>query len=193
VIIIGLITVTELREESLLPLRDFDLSDYTDAQLQKKIDWATAYIQKESKRYFTETEFTQSEIGYYGSAIFLENTPVTEITNFTIGGANIDADTYNLHSETGMIEFTNDEPYTFDYSVTYNVYEDVDSDIYLEAQDICMDLVFVKLQTPTDGQDIKSFKDADFSVSYEQDSPMDNINKRISIIRKSELITIVED
>jgi len=92
-----------------------------------------------------------------------------------------------------MIEFTNDEPYTFDYSVTYNVYEDVDSDIYLEAQDICMDLVFVKLQTPTDGQDIKSFKDADFSVSYEQDSPMDNINKRISSIRKSELITIVED
>jgi len=37
VIIIGLITVTELREESLLPLRDFDLSDYTDAQLQKRL------------------------------------------------------------------------------------------------------------------------------------------------------------
>lgn len=182
----ALITVDELREESNLPSRNIDLSNYSDVQLQRKIDWVTSYIQKGSSRYFAETIFTQSEVEYYGSSIFLEKTPVTSIETFKINGRDVEEDTYILHRETGEIEFINTNPREFTYTITYIVSEDPEGDITMEAMDICMDLIFIKLRAPTGGSDIKSFKSGNTTVNYEQDDPMDEIDKRIAAIKKSQ-------
>lgn len=188
-----LITVTELREEADLPSRNIDLTEYTDPQLQEKINWATAEIQRGSKRFFTPTQFTKNEINYYGSAIFLEKTPVTSIETFQINGIDVDTDSYILHPDTGEVEFTNDTPNNFDYTITYTVCEDPEGDITLEAKDICTDLIFIKLQTPNNDKDIKSFRSGDTQIQYEQKDPTEKINQRITNIHNHQIMDIIED
>ena len=128
-----LITVTELIAESNLPDRDIDLSDYTTPQLQSKIDWATSYIQRESNRLFTDTEYIQ----------------------------------------------TNDE-------LTYTVCED-NTDIINIARDICMDIVFAKIDGSFDeDDDISSIKSGNSQISYSK-STKQKIDNRIAKIARNEI------
>ncbi len=113
-----LITVEELKAEAALPTRDVDLTGISDYILQKKINWATAYIQN-------------------GSEIDFEN-------------------------------------------------EDPTSDLFLEAADICMELVFNKLKSSKNGGDVKQLKEGDVTYTYDETSTttMKGIDKRIAALTK---------
>jgi hypothetical protein len=114
-----LITVEEFQEEAALPTRDVDLTGISDSSLQKKINWATAYIQNGSK-----------------------------------------------------IDFTNEDP---------------TSDLYLEAADICMELVFNKLKSSENGGDVKQLKEGDVTLTYDEETStttMKGIDKRIAALKE---------
>lgn len=114
----ALITVEELQAEAALSTRDIDLTGISDNSLQKKINWATAYIQKRSG-----------------------------------------------------IDFTN---------------EDTESDLFLEAADICMELVFNKLKSSSVGGDVKQIKEGDVTFTYDENSSsmMKGLDKRIAALKE---------
>lgn len=180
----ALITVQELKDEAQTPRRDLDLNGYSKEILTKEINKAQAEIERGSGRVFTEKTFTQSEINRYSSMIFLKKSPVTEITEFKINNADVQESEYNLDIETGIIEFDWSTAKEFNYTITYKACENEDSDAYLIAQDICMDLVFINLQKPSDGKDIKSEKDVNYSVTYEDKDPLSKIKDRIKDLEK---------
>jgi len=178
----ALITLQEVKDEAATPRRQLTITGYSDAILTKEIAKAQAEIERKSGRVFTEKSFTETEINRYSSMIFLKKSPVTEITEFKINDVTVDEDEYHLDSKTGIIEFDNVRE--FDYSITYKACEDPASDVYLIAQDICMDLVFFNLQKAGDGKDIKSEKDSNYAVTYEDKDPKTKINDRIKEFEK---------
>lgn len=178
----ALLTIQEIKDEANTPRRNLTITDYTDPILTKEINTAQAEIERKTGRVFSEKSFTQSEINRYSSIISLKKSPVTEITEFKINDVTVDESEYHLNPVTGIIEF--DDVKDFDYSITYKACEDPLSDVYLIAQELCMDIVFMKLQKPSDGKDIKSEKDANYSVTYENKDPRDDINGRIKELEK---------
>ncbi|OPX61197.1 MAG: hypothetical protein A4E25_00034 [Methanobacterium sp. PtaB.Bin024] len=182
-----LITLTQLQDEAALPRRDVDLSDWSDAQLQSEIDWATSYIQRESNRLFTDTEYTQTnDEPHSGSYIYLKVTPIKSIETFTIDEVEVDEDTYTLNTSTGKIAFTTDPLGEYDYSITYIVCED-NTDIINIAKDICMDIVFAKLDGSFDeDDDISSIKSGNSQISYSK-STKQKIDSKIASITKNEI------
>jgi predicted RNase H-like nuclease (RuvC/YqgF family) len=179
-----LITLEELKAEAAI--REITLPD-NDTYLEGKIDWATSHIQRESNRLFTDTEYTQSDEDYDRQSIYLHVTPVKSIETFTIDEVEVDEDTYTLNTSTGRVRLTTEPLGKYTYSITYIVCE-TDADIIAEARDICMDLVFVKLQAP-DRQDVKQLKEGDVTFTYTENNPstMTGINRRISGIKKNEI------
>lgn len=114
----ALITVEELEAEAALPTRNVDLTGISDEILEKKINWATAYIQTGS-----------------------------------------------------TIDFTNEDP---------------TSDLFLEAADICMELVFNRLKSSKDGGDVKQLKEGDVTYTYDETSTttMKGLDKRIAALKE---------
>lgn len=178
----ALVTLSDVKAEAATPRRSLDITSYNDAILTKEIAKAQSKIEKQTGRVFTEKEFTQSEINFYSSMIFLRKSPITSITEFKINNSDVEESEYQLNPETGIIEFNIAKE--FDYTITYKACEDISSDAYLIAQEICMDLVFMNLQKPSDGKDIKSYKDGNFSVTYEENDPQIEIDKKIKILEK---------
>ena len=163
---------------------------YDPNRIQRLITWAISHIQRKTGRYFIETEFTQTEYKYYGSSIFLEHTPVMNISSFTLDGATLTGIDYNLNTETGEISFEYDAPYLSDYTITYTVMEDPEGDIFQEAADICTDLVLAKLESQVNSQNISSFRDGDFTVNYQSQDPVIEIESRITALKKQLLFII---
>lgn len=180
-----LLTLVELKAEA--GSRSIDLTAYSDAQLQGKIDWAIAYIQRESKRVFTDTTYTQNSTDHQGDCIFLHATPVKSIETFTIDTVTVDEDTYTLNTSTGKIAFTTDPLGEYSYSITYIVSE-TDTDIISMARDICMDLAFLKIEGKTDDTpEVQSFKSGNSQISYSKPNPMTTIDNRIAGIKRNEI------
>lgn len=192
----ALITLQELKEEAKTPRRGYTLTQqgnipgYSDTILTQEIQKAQSYIQKKSGRIFTEKTFTQKETNITKSMIFLQYSPITEIMEFKINNIAVDENSYDLDSQHGIIEFDNVQ-YEFGYTITYKASEDPQSDYYITAKDICMDLIFARLQKPGDEKDVKSYKDGDFSVTYEEKDPMQEIYAMIKGIEKP-VIDVIE-
>lgn len=178
-----LITLEELKAEAAI--REITLPD-NDTYLEGKIDWATSHIQRESNRLFTDTEYTQSDEDYDRQSIYLHVTPVKSIETFTIDEVEVDEDTYTLNTSTGKIAFTTDPLGEYDYSITYIVCED-NTDIINIAKDICMDIVFAKLDGSFDeDDDISSIKSGNSQISYSK-STKQKIDSKIASITKNEI------
>jgi hypothetical protein len=178
-----LITVAELKAEATI--REITLPT-GDPYLQGKIDWATSYIQRESNRLFTDTEYTQTSPDHDCPKIFLKATPVKSIEEFTIDEVAVDEDTYTVNSSTGVITFDTDPIGEYSYSVTFIVCED-DGDIINIAKDICYDLTFAKIDGSFDvDDDISSMKSGNSQISFSK-STKQKIDSRIADIKKTEI------
>lgn len=181
-----LITLAELKAEATLPTRNISLTGWSDAQLQDRIDWAISYIQRESNRIFTDTTYTKTDEDHHRSSIYLHPTPIKSIETFTIDEVEVDEDTYTLNTSTGKIAFTTDPLGEYDYSITYIVCED-NTDIINIAKDICMDIVFAKLDGSFDeDDDISSIKSGNSQISYSK-STKQKIDSKIASITKNEI------
>lgn len=178
-----LITLEELKAEAAI--REITLPD-NDTYLEGKIDWATSHIQRESNRLFTDTEYTQSDEDYDRQSIYLHVTPVKSIETFTIDEVEVDEDTYTLNTSTGRVRLTTEPLGEYTYSITYIVCE-TDADIIAEARDICMDIVFAKLDGSFDeDDDISSIKSGNSQISYSK-STKQKIDSKIASITKNEI------
>ncbi len=180
----SLITLAELKDEATLPDNNIDLSDYSDAQLQKKIDWAISYIERESNRIFTDTTHTQTSETHTGVEIQLEHIPVKSVESLVIDGASIVETWYTLDNNTGLITLHTEPEGNYTYSVDYTVSE-VDTDIINIARDICTDLIFRKIDgTFDEDETISSIKSGNSQISYNQ-STKQGINNRLASIKKN--------
>ncbi len=182
-----LITLSELKAKASIPSKNITLTGWTDPQLQEEIDWAVAYIQRESNRVFNDQTFTQTSTDHEGDCIFLHPTPIKSITTFTIDDVTVSENDYTLNKSTGVIELTTEPTGEYSYSVTYVVCED-NEDIITIASDICMDLAFLKIEGKTDDTpEVQSFKSGNSQISYSKPNPMTTIKDRIAAIKKNEI------
>jgi len=189
-----LLTVEDVQDEATLPERNVDLTDYTDNQLEKKIASAQAYIEEYTGRVFDETIITgEQHFTIVKNRIQLNKSPVISVERVMINDSEYTG-SFILNKQLGIINLdTNynsynqfDVGYADDFyaEIDYTISENTNSNTYIRASDICMDLFFINLNKSSDGQNIKSVKDSNFSVTYEQDDPIDNINKELDKLKK---------
>ncbi len=183
------LTLDELKARAAK--KDVDISSYTDDELTDFLNECQKFIEEQTGRIFEVKTLTEKYFRVTGSRIMLQHPPVLidETHPFSIKIDGSDQEGVDVDQQYGIVLLDVPQyrvgPYNQNNAViTYTTcpdFQDPSVTVHPTAKRLLSDMVFFELQKPSDGQKVSSFKDADFSVNFDN---VDWIAQRIKDLRR---------